>query len=178
MAIEAQWDVSAPPTVRLSSDCSTDPRLGRLLPPASRAALIFLIASTGVLAGEKEADSDTAVPATNIRREILSEFRFVPSQAAPVPHKSTLARGPTLPKSQTLAYAGADIVRMAPYTVHESLKMEELHQDILNEQADAHTADLMKKMGIGLHEAPIGKVHFFTATVFYIPIIVGVGIDW
>ena len=160
MAIEAQRNVKS------------------LTPWAGRAALIFLIAAAGVLAAKEDVDPAKAVPATDIRREILSEFKFVPSQAAPAPHKSSLARGPTLPQSQLLGAEIPDIVRMAPYTVHESLKMEELHQDILNSQSEARTDALMSKMGIGLHEAAIGKLHFFTATVFYIPIVVGVGIAW
>ncbi len=145
--------------------------------PACRAcvaALLLLGASPGALGSPP--DPGSPAPPTDIRREILSGFRFIPRQAEPAEASPILAQGAAAPAAPDAA--GPDIVSMAPYTVRENVRMEKLHADIVEAQAEARTAATMTRLGVGLHEVPVGNFHLFAGTVFYIPFVVGIGISW
>jgi len=138
-----------------------------------RQALLFLIAASGALAAG-DPGPDAAAAHTDIRRELLSEFKYAPAQKEPA--RSPLFVSPSLASQP--GGPGADVVTMAPFTVRETVRMEKLHSDLVQEKSDARTAAIMTKLGVGVHVLPAGPVTFFAATVFYIPIVVGGGFSF
>jgi hypothetical protein len=64
---------------------------------------------------------------------------------------------------------------MAPFAARETAKMNALHADIVAQEARARTEAMARRLGIGIHIAPMGPVGFYAVTVFYIPIQVGLG---
>jgi hypothetical protein len=146
------------------------------MPRVRAGVLLLLIAAAGTLAWASDPDLGPAAPRTDVRRELLSEFKYVahpPQAAAPSPFLAPGAQPGLPPPSDT-----SDLVRMAPFTVREMVRMETLHADLVQEKTDAHTAAVMSKLGIGLHVAPVGPVAFYAATLFYIPFAVGFAISF
>jgi hypothetical protein len=137
-------------------------------------ALLLLAVSAGPLA--IAADPDGAQ--TEVRRQLLTEFKYVASPKDPVVSAPFLADSTARLPSVAAEPPGPDVVRMAPYTVRQTVKMDELHTAILHEQADARTAAMMAKLGVGLHVVPVGKAYLYAATVFYIPFAVGAGFSF
>jgi hypothetical protein len=139
-----------------------------------RACIIsILIACASRLAAADDPAPEAAH--TDIRQELLSEFKFVaPEKEVPLspPFLSGSAR--PVPASA----ASGDVVTLAPFTVREMVRMETLHADIMKEKADARTAAVMSKLGVGLHVAPVGPVAFYAATIFYIPFVAGFAISF
>jgi hypothetical protein len=142
-----------------------------------RACIVpILIASVSLLSAAD--DPGAGAPHTDVRKELLSEFKFVPPQkevARPAPFLTASAQ----PVATSAAETGnGELVTLAPFTVREMVRMETLHADILQEKADARTAAVMSKLGIGLHVAPVGPVAFYAATLFYIPFAAGFAISF
>ncbi len=141
------------------------------------AALLMLLGTICPLAAVGAPDDQAEAPHTNIRKLLLSEYKYAPpkdsTQPAPFLAKPSTPSGPLA--STPL---DPDLVRMAPFTVRESLKMDSLHADIVMQKAGARTDSIMRKLGIGVHVAPVGPVGFYAVTVFYIPIAVGFGFSF
>jgi hypothetical protein len=142
-------------------------------PSVRQAVLLLLLAAR---AGAADPGPGAAEPRTDVRKELLSEYRYVPhpADAAPIPVFLAAAA----PSPDAGAPYGPEVVTMAPFTVRETVRMETLHADLLQEKRDAHTAMVMSKLGIGLHVAPVGPVAFYAATLFYIPFAAGFSISW
>jgi hypothetical protein len=151
----------------------------RRTPPLVLAASL-LACTLAVRSEAADADDANTVPHAEVRREILSEFKFVPSAAAePVVQSPLLAPGATPGELVDPLVAGTDIVYMAAYSVSENIKAEKMHSDILIAQKQARTDAVMTKLGIGIHVSPaIGPLRFYAATLFYIPFNVGFGFSW
>jgi hypothetical protein len=135
------------------------------------AALSLLLGSICPLAAVGAPDDATDPPHTNIRKELLAEYKF-----------EATTRDPTLP-APLLANASAapqdpNLVEMAPYTVRETPKMNALNADIVAQEASARTEAITRKLGIGMHVAPLGPVGLYAVTVFYIPVQVGFGFSF
>jgi hypothetical protein len=137
-------------------------------------ALLLLAVFTGSLA--VAADPDSAH--SEIRRQLLSEFKYVAAPKEAVISAPFLADSAPRPPSMAAESQGRNVVRMAPYTVRQTVKMDELHSAILREQADARTAAMMATLGVGLHVVPVGKAYLYAATLFYIPFAVGAGFSF
>jgi hypothetical protein len=73
---------------------------------------------------------------------------------------------------------GPDALKMAPFTVREMVKMETLHADLLQQKTDARTAQVMSRLGIGLHVKTFGPVAVYAATILYIPFAVGAALSF
>ena len=139
----------------------------------------LLACTPTVLSAAAERADGSAVTHAEVRREILSEFKFVPSAGAPAAQSPVLAPGATPSEPVDPQVAGTDIVYMAPYSVSENMKAEKMHSDILIAQQQAQTAAIMTKLGIKVHVSPaIGPLRFYAATLFYIPFNVGFGFSW
>ena len=136
-------------------------------------AWIALIALPALLAAETDPnDPDAFAPATNIRKEIHSVYRYVP-QAHPLPPTAPIfvAKAAEVPRQ--------DFVDAAPLENGNSRTMRRLGVAIAQEKTDARNAMVAKNLGIGLWTKPIGGGWFAgAATAFYIPVFVGVGISW
>ena len=66
--------------------------------------------------------------------------------------------------------------RSAP---RDSRKMDDLHASLAQEKADARSAAIASKLGIGVSSVHLGgNLVAGVATVFYIPIAVGIGFSW
>jgi hypothetical protein len=140
--------------------------------------LALLFALAGRLMAEGSAGQDPGAPHPEVRAQILSEFRFIPPDTPPAPTPPVLAAPAQAPGPETLPFAGPDIVTMAPFTVRETTRMEELHAAILKDHSAAVTAAEMRRLGVGLHEISVGPLHLFAGTVFYVPFVVGGGFAW
>ena len=138
---------------------------------ATTAALAFLLP---LLAGGADfASSGTAAaaaepPLTDIRREMLSEYRFSPpgTEAAPLP-TSLHSEAPAPPDG------GKDIVSMEPFEVHESRPLNSAYPPLAQKEPDKAPSTVAAKLGIGTHSVQLGKVRLFVNTVFYVPFLAG-----
>jgi hypothetical protein len=135
------------------------------------AALSLLLGSICPLAAVGAPDDATDAPHTNIRGELLSEYKFE------APTKDPTLPAP-LPANASTAPQDPNLVKMAPYTVRETSKMNALHADIVAQEASARTEAITRKLGIGMHVAPLGPVGLYAVTVFYIPVQVGFGFSF
>jgi len=142
------------------------------------APLLILIASAGSLAAADDSDSGPVEVHSDFRKLLLSEYKFVPSPETVAPAAPLLFAPGFQPQPAAAEPDNADVVIMAPYNVREIVKMNTLHADIVQERADARTAAVMNKLGVGLHVAPVGKTYFYVATAFYMPFAAGFGFSW
>lgn len=139
------------------------------------AASLLVFASSVSLAAAGDAGAGPEAPQTDIRKELLSEYKYVketkdPAAKAPTPSTTGAAQQAAPP-----APGDSAPLVMDAFTVHESTQMDRLHEDVLNQDADARRAEVTSKLGVGMHVAPMGPLGFYAVTVFYIPIAVGVG---
>jgi hypothetical protein len=137
-------------------------------------ALLLLLGSNYPLDAAEVPNDVTDAPPASVRKEMLSEYKFeVPAKDPTQPTASSNS-------SQTLTTVPQDpnLVQMAPYTVRESANMDALHADIVAQMADARTEGITRKLGIGMHVAPVGRLGLYAVTVFYIPIQVGFGFSF
>ncbi|HEY5078395.1 MAG TPA: hypothetical protein VII43_01055 [Opitutaceae bacterium] len=141
------------------------------------AALLLLIAGACALPAAADPAPSGGEAHTDVRRELLSEFRFAPAPADPAPVPTFLSASAT-PRAAPSEAAGPDVVTLAPFTVREMVRMETLHADILQEKKAAQTSMVLSRLGIALHVAPVGPVAFYAATIFYIPFAAGFAISW
>lgn len=135
-------------------------------------ALVFLFVSTAALAAGQDRDSDAVIQATDVRKEILSVYKFEPQARIQSPPGPFLAHEATEPERH-------DLVNAAPSSLADSKAMNHLHAAILQEKADARAAMVASRLGIGVSSVRVGRYLVAgAATVFYIPIAVGVGVVW
>lgn len=120
-------------------------------------------------------DSDPA-PRTDMRAQVASEFHFSPPPGSAPETSPVLAAG--VAAKPPVEAVDPGLVRMEAYTVHESIKMEALHGQFLEQKKEALVAREMKELGVGLHTQAVGPLHFYAATLFYVPFAAGVGISW
>jgi hypothetical protein len=141
------------------------------------AALSLLLGLISPLYAADAPDDETDVPSTNIRKELLSEYKYTatpngPTQSAPFLNDTSSSQ------TMTTVPQDPDLVQMAPYTVRETMKMDSLHRDLVAQRIDAREEAVTRKLGIGVHIAPVGSVGFYAVTVFYIPVFVGFGFSF
>jgi hypothetical protein len=86
-----------------------------------RMALTILAALTAALAAAEDSDPGIVTRHTDIRKEILSGFVFSPPSRDSSLPPPLLAEGTSLPDA-------TDVVRMAPFSVREPARLDELHQ--------------------------------------------------
>jgi hypothetical protein len=135
-------------------------------------ALILLFASTAAFAAGQDGNPDAVVQETNVRKEILSAYKFDPQpgvQSRPAPflaHDASRTESP-------------DLVNAAPSSLADSKAMNHLHEAVLREQADARAAMVASRLGIGVSSVHLGRYLVAgAATAFYIPVAIGVGVTW
>lgn len=136
------------------------------------AALAVLVASATTLAAGDDSDSGAVFPSTDMRREILSPFKYVPHPVEPPPPAPFLAKRPPPPGDKRLAVAAQSDLR-------EPHVLSRLDAAVLREQSDARAARVASRLGIGVSSVRLGKhVVLGAATAFYVPVGVGLGIVW
>jgi hypothetical protein len=138
--------------------------------------LVLLIASAASLSASEDADADA--PHTDVRRQLLSEYSFVPhpndvQDSSPVLSDVGLKSQFAVPETDN-----PYLYKMAPFTVRETVSTNLLHADFVQQKADAQRASIMNKLGIGVHVAPVGRAYFYAATIFHIPFAVGFGFSF
>jgi hypothetical protein len=136
------------------------------------AALAVLVASATALAAGDDSYSGPVYPSTDMRREILSPYRYVPHPVEPSPPAPFLAKRPPPPGDQRLAEPAQSDLR-------EPHVLNRLDAALLREQSDARAARVASRLGIGVSSVRLGKhVVLGAATAFYVPVGVGLGIVW
>ena len=134
------------------------------------AALLLLLGSLYPLESVGAPDDLADAPHTDIRKVLISEFKFEGPQAGPT--QPIPSSNP--PQELPARARDPNLVRMAPLIVGEnSAKLNALHADIVAQQSNAKTASITRKLGIGIRVAPLGPVNFYAVTVCFIPIQVG-----
>jgi hypothetical protein len=135
---------------------------------AAFSAVVVLLSP--FLAQGDEAASSSAPPLTDIRKEMLSEYKFAPSgtKAAPLP---TSLHSDAPAQLSGAAPTGRDVVRMAPFEVRETSAAA--FMPFAPAISAGTRATAASKLGIGVHHMLLGKVHVFVSTLFYVPILVG-----
>jgi hypothetical protein len=142
------------------------PSVSRLVPIA---AALLLSAPFGVR-GADAAAADTD-PQTDIRKVMLSEYRYTPpgTKTAPAPTALTSASpAPAAPSS-----GSADAVRMDPIEVRATGVPIAALLPLEQPAPEKAKATVASRLGIGVHYLKIGKVRLFMNTVFYVPFLVG-----
>ncbi len=136
------------------------------------AALAVLVASAAALAPGDDSDSGAAFPSTDMRREILSPYKYVPHPVEPSPPAPFLAKRAPPPGDQRLAEPAQSDLR-GPHVLNR------LDAAVLREQSDARAARVASRLGIGVSSVHLGKhVVLGAATAFYVPVGIGLGIVW
>jgi hypothetical protein len=137
------------------------------------AALVFLLASAARLAAETDPnDPDAFVPQTNLRKEIHAIYPYEPAAQAPAPAAPVLSPKPSPTSHPDFSEAG-------PSSPRATRRLNRLNAAIVQEEAEARSAAVARKLGIGLSTVPLGGGwRAGVATAFYIPVMVGVGIAW
>ena len=139
------------------------------------AALLLAVGCLRPLPAADKPGDPPDPPHTDIHKALLSEFRFQAAAKEPPPTAPFLARDPG---ASAPGPADPDLVTLAPFTVRETANMERLHADIALQRAEARTDAVTRKLGIGVHVAPMGPVGFYAVTVLYVPIGVGFGFSF
>lgn len=138
---------------------------------ARRLSLVLLAVSAVSLAAGEDNGSDYVIPHTDFRRVLQSEYKFVPhpaGQSQPAPSVKQETSRPAIP----------DLVNAAP-DAHRQRVMNHLDPVLLQEEADARSAAMASKLGIGVQSVHVGRYLVAgAATVFYIPVAVGIGFAW
>ncbi len=137
------------------------------------ATLAFLLLSASPLVASSGADDPQSfVPQTDIRKEIHSIYRYEPSARVTPPPPPFLARVANPPEP-------LEISEPAPEPLRSARQMNELHRAIVQEAADARSAAIASKLGIGVSTVSLGgRWRAGAATAFYIPVMVGIGFAW
>jgi hypothetical protein len=142
------------------------------------AALSLLLGSIYPLSAADTPGDVTDAPTASIRRELLSEYKFEAQTKEPTQQTPFLNDASSASQASMTTPQDPDLVQMAPYTVRETMKMNTLHTDIVAQLANARTEAVTRKLGIGMHVAPVGPLGLYAVTVFYIPIQVGFGFSF
>ena len=138
------------------------------------AALLLAISAATLAAAAEERDV-AGSPYTDTRKELLSEYEsaYVPQHATrSVPVWST---GPQAAGEGAALSDDPNIVKLAPFEVDGSFKGDELHAIFLRQKADAHTREVLARLGIAVHQLRLRKVTFSAVTLLFVPVAVSVG---
>jgi len=138
------------------------------LATASSIVVLFLPI---VVEGQEAASSQSVKPDTEIRSEMMSEYRFVPPGSKPAALPTSL-QSDSPPLRESPENKG-DVVKMAPFVVRESGSPNAAYQSIEQESPAKAPATVASKLGIGQHDFTVGRTHAFVVTVFYIPFLAG-----
>jgi hypothetical protein len=143
---------------------------------ATRTALMVLLSSAGGLLAADDGRPDDGLPATDIRRELLSEFKYSPAKKPP----DSATPVQSVPKSQQRldpsSAASSDAVRMAPFEVQDTRTPRNLPALLVQEEPKSPAETIVSKLGIGVHSWKLGKTKLSIHTLFYIPFFVG--LEW
>jgi hypothetical protein len=141
-------------------------------------ALSLLVGSICPLVAVGAPSDVTDTLATNIRGELLSEYKFEAPPKDPVQPAPFVTNTSTQPPILPATPQDPNLVRMAPFIVRETAKMDALHAEVVAQEANARTEAITRRLGIGIHVAPMGPVGFYAVTAFYIPIQIGFGFSF
>jgi len=136
----------------------------------SAASLLLFVSAAACAAAGSDPDPG-AYPHTDIRREILSVYRYEATAKEPPPVIP-------LPARRLVQAASQEVLAPAP-APRDTRKMNALRAAIVQEEADARSAASASRLGIGVRSVQLGR-HLVAgaATVFYIPVAVGIGAIW
>jgi hypothetical protein len=145
-----------------------------LAPPQKMksAVLLFLFVSAAPWAAAGGDSDPGAYPQTDIRREILSVYRYEAPAKDPGPATPFLT-----PKA--IQAASQEILAPAPTTLRDARRLNNLRAAVVQQEADARSAAIASRLGIGVRSVQVGR-HLVAgaATVFYVPVAVGIGVIW
>lgn len=118
-----------------------------------------------------ETPSTTEAP-TDIRREMLSEYKFSAADAKPGPSPSSLRS--SLPvQAAAVVPESKEVVKMDPFEVRESGAPSAALMPLAYPPSAPARTTVASKLGIGNHKFQVGKMHMFVSTVFYVPFLIG-----
>jgi len=143
--------------------------------PLSRFAapsIAIILCSPFFVEGADSAPPSAEPVLTEVRREMLSEYRYAPPGAKAFLAPSSL-HSDARPLVATPAATGADVVKMAPFEVREAGAPQSPYIPLAQTESEKTPSSVAAKLGIGTHHMDLGKVHLFATTIFYVPILVG-----
>jgi hypothetical protein len=134
-------------------------------------SLIGVLLLPAVAKSQDATPSQTDEPHNEIRKEMLSEYRYAPSGSKPAAIPTALqSDSPPLPVSQETK---GDVVKMEPFEVRESGSSNAAYLPLERESPAKTPGTVASKLGIGEHDFKVGKVHAFVITIFYVPFVAG-----
>jgi len=139
--------------------------------PATAACALGLFSALALGAGESPTP-DPKPELSDLRREMLSEYRLAPAGATSAALPSSL-HSDSAPLPTPLLERSKDAVQMSPVMVNGA-PIAELEG--VSSNPDAGRTTVSSKLGLGLKRMKVGKVHVFMYRIFYIPYIIG--IEW
>jgi hypothetical protein len=123
--------------------------------------------------GEENANS-TEPRLSETRRQMLLEYTFSPQGAKPSEAPTSL-RSEASVQPRAAAPSGSEVVTMSPFEVRGNAEPGAIGPLAVSRTDDA-PATVADRLGIGVHNLKLGKVHVFVRTVFYLPFLVG--LEW
>jgi hypothetical protein len=134
--------------------------------------VFLLVCAAPLVAATGSDDAEAVEPHTDMRKEIHAIYRYEPSARVTPPPAPFLAH-PTAEADRH------EISEPAPAPLRDTRSMNELHRAIVQEEADARSAAIASKLGIGVSTVSLGgRWKAGVATAFYIPVMVGIGFSW
>jgi hypothetical protein len=138
---------------------------------SATAGTILVLLLPLVVRGQEAASPQTDPPHTDIRGEMMSEYKFTPPGAKPAVIPTSLqSDAPPLPAPTA---SSADVVKMEPFVVRESAPPLAALLPLEHQSPDKPPATVASKLGIGEHDFMVGKLHAFVVTIFYVPLVAG-----
>jgi hypothetical protein len=147
---------------------------GCLVLLAVRAAAILLPSASVMAADDSGPGSDA--PATDIRKEMLAEYRFSPKGDCPAAAPSTPAPLAAPRPAAAPSADGKDIVVMAPFEVQMASGRDGLQTAAFQDEPTSEGEKVASGLGIGVHRMKLGRVNLYARTILFIPFLVG--IEW
>jgi hypothetical protein len=117
---------------------------------------------------------DVSLPRVDMRRQILSQYKFTPHPGESSPVLSPGAVAQPAPAAAT----PSDVVTMPTYTVRETMRTNAITAALAEQKSDARAEMMMGKLGVGFHVVPLGKFRLYAGTIFFIPFTAGIGFSW
>jgi len=135
-------------------------------------SLSLLLAATAASAAGGDDGPAASTARTDIQKEIIAPYRYLPHPAeAPLP-APFIARAP----SPRLRPRLADAV---PASSREPRSMSHLNAAILREETKAGNDLVARRLGIGVTRVPLGMgLALAVPTAFYVPVGIGLGFAW
>jgi hypothetical protein len=132
---------------------------------------MFVFLATLTLKAQEVPSSTTEKHMTEIRKEMLSEFKYAPPGSKPAILPTSLRSDS--PLVNVTSGTEKDVVKMEAFEVRESGSSIRGFEPLEQQSSENAKPTIASNLGIGEHDFTVGKMHAFVISIFYVPFIAG-----